>query len=912
MRNKEFFINAVRLIDVGGSPNVPTVLFYQTKQSVLIGSAALAAAKSPLQINADFKIDLGYIEPTSLTPHKTFITASGESKSATGLGSSFLHELLIHARSWLASNAVEEMTNVMLAEPLALQGELASADWLSKYRRNLERILSGKRLNIKKISFLPEPFAVFQYYRHGLRHPVVAERTKQNVLVIDFGGGTFDVCIIETNREGDISQTGRNSRPLAASSTPIGGFFINRMIAEHLIRKTEHSKAALKKLGKALDVYKKWIKVAQDLTILSDEYSNFVRNLHGLTYQVENLKLTICRNITNWSIDAPLSLKAPIAVPNNMYARISSPINIVLSASEMRDIFIKKVWNPHLKVIVHRALQRAKEELGGAPISVVLLSGGSANIGWLYELLCNDFAEELGDSEILRLPDFQEVVAKGLAVECARRFYNEDGDFSSVTYNRLCLILDSDRRGYQLKPFKPRMEGLPDVGKKPGVLLPSASVLKNFIQKPMRWRVRLDRPPHKQLDYYFLRSSFDPADLENLQNVVDKTVYTPPDCSFDNAIQLELFVKPDSTAIPTFIYKTGRTEDETIKVKGKPFYLDMTYGQVEQPAKAYIGLDFGTSNTSISFVDQFSIETYQRRSTEKTWRGLNDLVNTLPYPLAAYLSQYLSQSDSGKLVQKAREFIEAALTLAAYITYLDYCSEKGKEKTKILRGFTQRSAGPLWDLLKTCLTKLGKKESISTPYNELLADEFRGPIDDAIKFLAQYKHDKTRESSFDTLRPVQILANISQKVFLKNTFGFFENVQKQKFGKEYQGQFRHAHGVHPPFIKFSTYKGTLPFSEDDPILFNSLNGTALSLQPLLFWDSCPEHPDLDNGHCYLFDKEEIREGQFSFKAVGYPCTCNVSTSNEYANLAEFLTEFRDHDRNIDRFEVGFLEEVSLV
>lgn len=126
----------------------------------------------------------------------------------------------------------------MLAEPLAMQveGGLVPPEWLSNYRRNLERMLGGSE-GFANIDFLPEPFAVFQYYRYGVRYPAVAQQTKYRALVIDFGGGTFDICIIETIKEGDISQTGRNSRPLAASSVPVGGFSVNQVIAEELFRK---------------------------------------------------------------------------------------------------------------------------------------------------------------------------------------------------------------------------------------------------------------------------------------------------------------------------------------------------------------------------------------------------------------------------------------------------------------------------------------------------------------------------------------------------------------------------------------------------------------------------------------------------------------------------------------------------
>lgn len=608
MNKKELLINTVRMIDIDGSTNIPTVLFYVPDDKVLTGSSALAAATNRRQVNEDFKIDLGNHEPKSARLGRRFTTATGTKKLAVELTADFLYQLLLHVRDWLSNNDIVESTNIMLAEPLAMQTDSAPVDWLSNYRKNLRGLVIGK--GFEKIDFLPEPFAVFQYYRYGLRHPIVAERTKHIALVIDFGGGTFDVCIIESTKEGDISQTGRNSRPYGSSSNPVGGFYINRMIAEELFRKYA---PPLKesKTKKGLDLYKNWQKDLQDLSTTADEYQNFVRNFHEAIYEVENLKLTLCKSITNWGLDAPLTLTAPIAIPKDPFSTASGFTNVQFSATELRNAFIGKVWEQRLKSIIRIALQRGKEELSGAPISVVLLSGGSANIGWLRELLQRAFASELSNAEILRLPDFQEVVAKGLAVECARRFYNQEGDFSSVTYNRLCLILDPDGSECKVRPFRPRTEGLPNVADMPGVLLPSASVLRSFIEKPMRWKVKLEHPPRKRLDYYFLRSSFIPDDLDNLQNIKERTVFTPRNCPFDAHVQVELVVKQDGTTKPRFIYKSGRNEEETIAVDGNPFYLDMVYSQTSAGSKAYIGLDFGTSNTSIAFVDQSSTDVPQ-------------------------------------------------------------------------------------------------------------------------------------------------------------------------------------------------------------------------------------------------------------------------------------------------------------
>ena len=232
---REYFINAIQVLDLKGSKNIPTVILYEQGSKELVGAQAIAAAHTrSLLLNEDFKVDLGNYDPSAVNRSK-FSCADGTSRPSAQLASDFLHQLLNDSNEWLSRHALNLNPSVLLAEPLAMSTGIAEQGWLSNYRRSLERILKGK--GFKKIDFLPEPFAVFQYYRYGVRHPVVADRTKHNALVLDFGGGTFDVCVVSSSKEGDISQSGRNSRPLAGDSSPIGGFHINRLIAEDLLRK---------------------------------------------------------------------------------------------------------------------------------------------------------------------------------------------------------------------------------------------------------------------------------------------------------------------------------------------------------------------------------------------------------------------------------------------------------------------------------------------------------------------------------------------------------------------------------------------------------------------------------------------------------------------------------------------------
>lgn len=892
MASREYFINAIQLLSLNGSKNVPTAVLYHRAGEPLIGSEAIAQSNSDEVLNEDFKVELGNVNPsTSMQSRRHFPIATGGTKTASEISADFLRQLLKKVRERLETNGLEENPTLLLAEPLSMRSGLAEQGWLSNYRRTLERILQEQK--IEKIDFLPEPFAVFQYYRHGMRHPIVAERARHNALVVDFGGGTFDVCIVSTTREGDISQSGRNSRPLAADSVPIGGFAINRYIARQVIRKVAGS-SARQKIKKALDAYQAWYNHKTKFEHLDKRYQDFVLHFDRVVHGVEEAKLALCKSMSHWSLGASLAQSVPCVVPKDPFVHDTPNVSVQYSADELRGLFVDEIWPKHLRQVVMQTLQRAQKELDGAPVTVVLLSGGSANIGWLRELILRDFESDLQAAEVLVLDDFQEVVAKGLAVESARRFYSDSGDFGSVTYNRLCLLLSPDETGPSPKRFVARSEGLPDVSDHPGVLLPSASVVREFVDTPMVWKVRLEKPPRRRLDYWFLKSSFDYRKFENLQNIEEKRVFTPPTAKgrFDQALRLELRVERDGTARPRFIYRAGRSEDESIYVDGKPFFLDMTFNKSGREPTAYVGLDFGSSNTSISFVDQRSVQIYNQRATDKYWRGLNKLVSTLPYPVAEPLGRYLGETEPTGLARGALEVTEATLALGAYAAYLEWCANCTELNSRVFKGFTHRSAGPLLALLRDVFRNASRSTlSIFAPFRELVESQLSDFVSESVTGLAQIKHGKADPKSVDTFRLVSIMTNVCHKTFEACVFGRFEAVHRMSFSTLHEGKFRLTSGI-PPFLDSLVYEGEGSYGSEE--CFISADKAALSLFPLVFWHSCESHPEVGSGHCYLYDSSRSGES-YSFKAVGSGCTIDVAEKGAYAAVWQQLAALKIKD-----------------
>lgn len=895
---RDLFVHSINMVPIGGRHIVPTSVWY-SKDEFKAGDEAYISAAEPSQVCDNFKIQLGEQAHGSTHPREIKFV-DGRYRSIHSIASDYLRHLVQQAETWIENQGMVRASRVLVAEPIAIHDQGGTHnDWLANYRKHIRRILEQK---FEDVDFLPEPFAVFQYYRYGIRHPLVADKAKHIALVLDFGGGTFDISVIETTAAGDVSNSGRNSRPLAASSIAIGGFYFNRKIAEYLLFKSLPDKKKNSNIAEAL---RKYDYVRRDpsekIEDLRVDYQNFYRHFSNLLFEVEKAKIGICSLIRNWSLDATPSdpVKYLVNVPSTPLAIDSAMTSIRLDEIELRKIFVENVWESRLRNAIVETLTKANTELDGQAISVVLLSGGSANIRWLNSLLKNFQHKFLPEPRLLQLnEDYQEIVAKGLAIECARKTFNDgDGDFNAVTYNRLCLALESDRRALELVKFRPENGsfGEPNVE---GILLKSASILRDRVESPLSWKFRLSHPPRTRLDYFFMSSTFDPNDHTRLHNVIDHTIASPSNASFDSNLQLHLSVKEDGTATPKFIYRAKSLAAPSLEVEGRPFFIDMTFGGAAGSSEAYIGVDFGTSNSSVSYIDKASITTYTDRAKDFQWENINDLINILPYPIASPLASYVASNALTNLDLKAIAAIEAFLMYGAYIAYSEYRTIKPSKGSKYLKSFTQRSSGPLWALIRDCVSAMKGQGYFSKNLERLLEEPIYTELNGLVTTISQIKHDKSTDKP-DYMRAIKLLGNIFSDFCGKFDFGYFENVQKKRFGSTYKGIFRCAIGPHIPFTKTFDYEGPHSLSEDQCVLLCSESKKLLRLAPLMFWyksdiSSASSDPEL---HYFDTGSEKV----FSYKLAGMSGQLKLS-GDEFEEIIGAILTLKNEDQALEILE----------
>ena len=282
---KTLWITAISPEFIAGEQSVPTAIRYC--DPVAVGVEAINAPDTAI-VNHGFKVDLGDIIPGQApTTRKRSECDDGAARSAFEIAKDYVENLFDQVRHRLPEPDPETgkiASRLLVAEPLSFQVEGRHQNWLANYRNNVRRILSI----FDSVDFLPEPFAVYQYYRYGLHLPGLADNAKHVALIVDFGGGTFDISVIETTHEGNVSLAGKHAKPLAASSTPFAGLYVNRKIAQYLIKRNLSGRGKAE-ADRCIRNYEQWIIGQHAKEDFREETQRFIENFMALARMLHEL-----------------------------------------------------------------------------------------------------------------------------------------------------------------------------------------------------------------------------------------------------------------------------------------------------------------------------------------------------------------------------------------------------------------------------------------------------------------------------------------------------------------------------------------------------------------------------------------------------------------------------------------------
>ncbi len=241
-----------------------------------------------------------------------------------------------------------------------------------------------------------------------------------------------------------------------------------------------------------------------------------------------------------------------------------------------------------------------------------------------------------------------------------------------------------------------------------------------------------------------------------------------------------------------------------------------------------------------------------------------------------------------------RETIEGLLTLGAYLAYAEYCSLYPRPKSVLFKGLAHRSAGPLWNLLKQTLQRIGTDAFFATALTQVLREPWFSEIDNVISQITQPYHGK--EIDLDYPRTIYAVGNIVNQAFAGKVFGYFENVKPKPFSiGHFDGIFRNARGPSQPFVELLEFSGTAPFSQELVFVCDPGQGKGLCLSPLVYWGLESNRLQYAQPDFYVFDRWSDRDKVFGYKAVERRKELEISNDGSLAVIFDQLTIMRQED-----------------
>lgn len=346
------------------SPLLPSTIGIYNNQYMVGKHAALNLANLKLSKNAWtlFKNDLGGLK--SLKYPESILFDHPQKTIRNG------REALVEYFKYFHESINETLSNKGLsALPVFCWSVPADYSYIKK--QELISCAQDAGFDMKNVSLIEEPIAALLNFIHENNRDIISD--KQKILIADLGAGTFDISILEINRDTDNI----NSKLLATKRiNKVGGNLVNDLMVNELKKKHSSSK--------------------------------------NLFHHCEKLKRKICNNIqTNKSIAYAL----PEFVDSNI--DISVPIDNSIETCSMPYLdftaIMKDYWSgnngENLKNTLKDGLADAK--LKTKDIDLLILTGGGFRNPYIQSYMSSFFS----DAQLIISDNIQEQVSRGNALQ---------------------------------------------------------------------------------------------------------------------------------------------------------------------------------------------------------------------------------------------------------------------------------------------------------------------------------------------------------------------------------------------------------------------------------------------------------------------------------------------------------------
>ncbi len=563
---------------------VPTVLALDSDGELLYGKPAQEAGRGGKPTISNFKIRLGEFQGEEQYKSRAQRRLAGKTKPLVLANDreNIRTFTYIEATTEFLKNIIPKKVDDDLPETLVVGvPSLREGDFERYYKNNIAKSLTS--LGYSEPTFLWEPFAVFQYYRH-VEKSIATTGERQSVMVLDLGAGTFDCVVVQTTKDGNLSAGGVRSSPLGFMSRSGGGSAVNAALVKLIQEKAEEQ--GLKFRDNPIDRVEsgcgKWI--VEDAKI---DLSNLINRTESLKdVNLEDLE----REKILGSITTYLTFPA-----GTLHA--DSDVDAAVTAAEFRGL-IHRLWDDDWGDMILECHRKAEQHYQQQiqKYDAVIVGGGSAQLPFLKAHIKRTLIELVDDSKIIIGDGKGCEVAYGLAVEAKEQSTRDsrlvNDRISGWLESNLYIRLGADSKKRWQRPHVKKSNSVWKNNK--GLVYEALSILDRDHQgRTVTAKFELPKPIRNVLHYEF----FDSESCEGAPlNVSSRLLKLPKAAQRIDwkSIELDLDISTDGQVTPRFkLLKRGKIRAE---IAGQTFSLEAS--TVE--GSGYIGLDFGSSNTYIT------------------------------------------------------------------------------------------------------------------------------------------------------------------------------------------------------------------------------------------------------------------------------------------------------------------------
>ena len=404
----------LRQLRYDGQEVIPSAIYFFSESEYCIGSKAQKFYQQNPQAGVmNFKTTIGNSERHKIIPDtgKPFYKRSRE------IARLFLNKIIVG------------MENKLLKEFGPVDGCIdravitVPAKFNSTEKGATKNAARSAGLNDVKLAAEPTAAAVAYEDSQG------SENSKSVILIYDFGGGTFDVSIIQKNN-------GVFEEITTGGDKALGGNILTDILVEKILNYINEDYAV-------------------EFPLNEDEFDESYHRISLTDYRMNIYEIRRVANLIKEELSESedITEQLDINLPNNK----SQIVEVTFSREELED-YIRDYIDRTITITVNE-IQRAKAM--GYSIDQIVLAGGSSNIPLVKERL----EQSLKNQEVIFCDDVSTLISRGAAV-LAKRYAEIENISKSVTNVQMGIAATEGIHFERFQMIIPENELLPCTKKK--------------------------------------------------------------------------------------------------------------------------------------------------------------------------------------------------------------------------------------------------------------------------------------------------------------------------------------------------------------------------------------------------------------------------------------------------------------